>query len=333
MKALPAADPLVDTCIECGFCEPQCPSHGLTLSPRQRIVGWRAISHLAASPGSGADRTHETALRRLSGDRLPLWTSAQPTGAHWTLPAVAAVRDDRPRVVYVPSCASQTMGPAIGDPETTPLPERFAALLAKAGPGLGNLCCGQPFASKGLADIADAKAGEMAAAVLQASEGGALPVVLDTSPCALRLKEHLAGDGRLTVHDITGFIHDHLLSWLELVKQPGPVLLHATCSTRRMGLDAKLQAIAEACAETVVVPDGVGRCGFAGDKGFMTPELNDHALRHLKAAVPAGCTAGYSTSRTCEIGLSSHAGVPYRSIVHLVDACARGRASSCTGRG
>ncbi len=27
------------SCIECGFCEPKCPSRGLTLSPRQRIVG------------------------------------------------------------------------------------------------------------------------------------------------------------------------------------------------------------------------------------------------------------------------------------------------------
>jgi D-lactate dehydrogenase len=48
LKPLPAADPLVDKCIECGFCEPQCPSRGLTLSPRQRIVGWREISRLDA---------------------------------------------------------------------------------------------------------------------------------------------------------------------------------------------------------------------------------------------------------------------------------------------
>ena len=39
LKPLPAADVLVDKCIECGFCESKCPSRGLTLSPRQRIVG------------------------------------------------------------------------------------------------------------------------------------------------------------------------------------------------------------------------------------------------------------------------------------------------------
>ncbi|HEY5789925.1 MAG TPA: FAD-binding and (Fe-S)-binding domain-containing protein, partial [Gammaproteobacteria bacterium] len=47
LKPLPAADPIVDKCIECGFCEPDCPSRELTLSPRQRIAGWRELSRLA----------------------------------------------------------------------------------------------------------------------------------------------------------------------------------------------------------------------------------------------------------------------------------------------
>jgi D-lactate dehydrogenase len=86
-----------------------------------------------------------------------------------------------------------------------------------------------------------------------------------------------------------------------------------------MGLEGKMRAIAEACAETVVVPADVGCCAFAGDKGFVRPELNAHALRSLGAAV-ARCSAGYSSSRTCEIGLSVHGGVPYRSIAHLLDS-------------
>ncbi len=41
LKTLPPADPLVDACIECGFCEPVCPSRDATLSPRQRITALR----------------------------------------------------------------------------------------------------------------------------------------------------------------------------------------------------------------------------------------------------------------------------------------------------
>ena len=49
LKPLPAAQPLVDRCIECGFCEPLCPSHRLTLSPRQRIVSVREIARRQAA--------------------------------------------------------------------------------------------------------------------------------------------------------------------------------------------------------------------------------------------------------------------------------------------
>ena len=49
LKPMPAAEPLVDRCIECGFCEPLCPSHRLTLSPRQRIVSWRELSRCASA--------------------------------------------------------------------------------------------------------------------------------------------------------------------------------------------------------------------------------------------------------------------------------------------
>jgi len=38
LKPMPPVSDLVDACIECGFCEPQCPSLHYTLSPRQRIA-------------------------------------------------------------------------------------------------------------------------------------------------------------------------------------------------------------------------------------------------------------------------------------------------------
>ncbi len=46
LKLMPLADEIVDLCIECGFCEPACPSHHMTLSPRQRIVVTRERARL-----------------------------------------------------------------------------------------------------------------------------------------------------------------------------------------------------------------------------------------------------------------------------------------------
>lgn len=49
LKPLPPADPSVDKCIECGFCEVNCTSCGFSVSARQRIVAWREICRLEAT--------------------------------------------------------------------------------------------------------------------------------------------------------------------------------------------------------------------------------------------------------------------------------------------
>ncbi|MEX0168835.1 FAD-binding and (Fe-S)-binding domain-containing protein [Streptomyces sp. LMG1-1-1.1] len=38
LKSIPTVERIADPCIECGFCEPTCPSGDLTTTPRQRIV-------------------------------------------------------------------------------------------------------------------------------------------------------------------------------------------------------------------------------------------------------------------------------------------------------
>ncbi|MBE0604064.1 MAG: FAD-binding oxidoreductase, partial [Deltaproteobacteria bacterium] len=62
LKPMPEANPIIDKCIECGFCEVMCPSKDLTTTPRQRIVIRREISRLRAAEKRG------TALHRLESD-------------------------------------------------------------------------------------------------------------------------------------------------------------------------------------------------------------------------------------------------------------------------
>ena len=144
-------------------------------------------------------------------------------------------------------------------------------------------------------------------------------MVFDTSPCAWRMRR-FCGE-RLPVLDGVEFIHDRVMPRVHLVPRPHPVAVHPVCSVRKMGTEEKLVEIARRCSTRVVTVPEVQCCGFAGDKGFHQPELNAHALRDLRAGLPGDCRHGYSTSRTCEIGLSEQAGFAYRSIVHLVDAC------------
>jgi len=262
-------------------------------------------------------------FRTLSGNNIPLWTPAMPKGANAPVPN--PINEKNPlRVVYFPSCIAQTMGPAKGDPYKEPLHKVTQKLLEKAGyevifpEGMSNLCCGTPWESKGLIKHADQKSSELEAALAKASENGKYPVLCDTSPCLYRMRRVM--DKSLKLYEPVEFIHEFLMDKLDFKKVNEVVAIHSTCTTTKMGLTAKLKAVAEACALQVVLPEEVGCCGFAGDRGFNYPEVNKYALRKLRPVLDKSkVVAGYSNSRTCEIGLSNNGGVPYMSIIYLVD--------------
>jgi D-lactate dehydrogenase len=172
------------------------------------------------------------------------------------------------------------------------------------------------FSSKGFQRTAAEKAGELEDALMRASEGGRLPILCDTSPCLHHMKSTL--DPSLNLYEPIEFTLTYLAERLIFEPQSGTVALHTVCSARKMGLEDQLVTLARMCATDVIVPE-VNCCGFAGDKGFRVPELNAFGLRNLKDQLPAEVTEGYSTSRTCEIGLSLHGGITYQSILYLVD--------------
>jgi D-lactate dehydrogenase len=179
-----------------------------------------------------------------------------------------------------------------------------------------------PFASKGIFETADQKAAELGDALLKASDNGRIPILCDMSPCLYHMKETL--DSRLQLFEPIEFTLKYLDDRLEFQKVPETVAIHTVCSAKKMGLEADFQRLAEMCAEKVIVPDIIC-CGFAGDRGFNVPELNAFGLRRLKPQLSPDVRAGYSTSRTCEIGLTSHSGIDYQSILYLVDRCTRPR--------
>jgi D-lactate dehydrogenase len=206
--------------------------------------------------------------------------------------------------------------------EKVALTTKTEELIRKAGyqiiypENLDNLCCGMAFSSKGFKDSAALKVTELQQSLMKASENGKLPILCDMSPCLHHMKETL--DKSLKLYEPIEFTLNFLKDKLEFTKQPGTIMVHAVCSAKKMGLESKLMELAKMCSEKAVIAD-VNCCGFAGDRGFTYPEMNEFGLRNLKKQIPAGVKEGYSTSRTCEIGLSLHGGISYKSILYLVD--------------
>ena len=136
------------------------------------------------------------------------------------------------------------------------------------------------------------------------------------SPCLFTMKENFKSG--LKIYESVEFITTFLLPHLDILPVNEAVTVFPVCSMKKMGLTDKLVALAKICTSEVTVPD-INCCGFAGDRGFTYPELNRHGLSNLKAQIPSGVKHGYSSSRTCEIGLSLHSGVSHKAIIYLVD--------------
>ena len=168
-------------------------------------------------------------------------------------------------------------------------------------------------------DIADRKSAELEAALWKASEEGKYPVLCAQSPCLHRMKKVMH---KMKLYEPAEFIMKYLVDRLDFHPIDRHIALHLTCSTRQMGVDKDMMALAKLCSNNVFLPEGVGCCGFAGDRGFTFPELNKYGLRKLRPQIEANhIEVGYSNSRTCEIGLETNSGIPYMSIVYLVNEC------------
>ena len=343
------------TCAGDGLCSMSCPMHintgELTHDIRQAELpkgstgyqmGDFAARHFAGIKNSLrpvltlADTAHAvmgttlmTSLTRGMHQTLgiPLWTPAMPKAYRIRKQLRSHITAKPDKVVYFPSCINQTMGLARKSPEEMALVDKMVSLLQKGGfevifpDNMDKLCCGTIWESKGMMDIADRKSKELEEALWKASEEGRYPVLCDQSPCLHRMRETIK---KIKLYEPAEFIYTFLRDRLIFTPTDEPVAIHITCSMRRMGLADTIINVAKLCSKNVFVPEEIGCCGFAGDRGFTHPEVNAYALRKLRPQLEEkGIQRGYSNSRTCEIGLTTNSGVPYVSIAYLVDRCTR----------
>ncbi|WP_175408352.1 (Fe-S)-binding protein, partial [Streptomyces sp. TRM64462] len=260
-------------------------------------------------------------------DLVPEWLPALPGAAAAALP-----RTDRSgaAAVYYPACVNRIFGEPAGHRGPS-LPEAVVALSARAGlpvwiPGdVRGTCCATVWTSKGYAAGAEVMANRIVEAAWGWTGGGALPLVVDASSCALGLGRevvpYLSDRNRelhaeLTVLDSPVWAADRLLTRLAVRRTVRSAVVHPTCSMRQLGDEDRLVALAAACADEVVVPDDAGCCAFAGDRGMLHRELTESATAREAAEVRARTyDAHLSANRTCEIGMQHATGRRYCSVL------------------
>ncbi len=424
LKQMPVVEPEIDKCIECGYCEPKCPSRDLTLTPRQRIVvrremqrlkdegastmeqdalasdfpymaldtcavdglcatacpvdidtgaltkrfrrlrhtklansiatgvaknmalvevaarGALAVGHVVQNSFGlpfmrGVTQTLDRVTRRIVDEPFWQWSAEMPRARRGALPSRAKTDAE---AVYFPACISRIMGALPGEQQEISVMQALLHVADRAGvkmyvPGdiQGN-CCGVPFSSKGFEAAHSAAVNHTVENFFRWSDGGRLPIVIDTSPCTYGLKTarpHLTPENQtkfdsLTLMDSVEFAHDQLLHKLPIYRKVASAALHPVCSAAKMAITSKLVRIAKACSEEVSVPSDAGCCAFAGDRGFLFPELTasatDAEARQIREKQHDGY---YSSSRTCEIGMTRATGRVYQSYLHLLEYASR----------
>jgi D-lactate dehydrogenase len=338
-----------ETCATDGLCATTCPvkidtgklvknirkenirlleNRALWIADRMKMVtslarmGLSFVNFFHIVLGTRIMRSLSGGIRAVSGNRIPLWNQYFPTGSRPINTNTGHQEGSTRSVVYFPSCINRSMGVSHDYVDEKQLSEKMVQLLHKGGfeviypENMNNLCCGMAFLSKGYTKAGEKKSGELEAALMKATRNGEYPVLCDMSPCLYTMKENMSPS--LKLYEPVEFIADLLLPYLEITPVNETISVFPVCSMKKMGLEKKLIGLARSCAKEVLVPE-TNCCGFAGDRGFTYPELNSHGLQNLKKQLPQEEIHGYSNSRTCEIGLSLHSGISYKSIIYLAD--------------
>lgn len=225
-------------------------------------------------------------------------------------------------VVYYSTCANRAFKPNQGYKDNRSLQQVFESICHKAGynviypPKIDNLCCGLSFES--YESIDKNALNQLEEALLIASENGKYPVVIDHSACFSHAFKHIKS---VEILDISEFLWS-IVPELNINKINENVLVHAQCKIKTLGKAHFIENIARACADNVYPIKSFACDGFAGNKGFFTPELNKCATKDLAAEVKERrATLGVSSSSTCEIGLGEYGHIPFVSIAYLLDRC------------
>jgi hypothetical protein len=116
---------------------------------------------------------------------------------------------------------------------------------ANDGAGLGSLCCGLSFDSRGCEAAQDDASAATVAALRAASDGGRRPIVCDTSPCAAHLMKAIATAApELEIHEPVGFVERYLVDALEWTPTAETVAVHVPCSSKKLGLSPAFHRLA-----------------------------------------------------------------------------------------
>ncbi len=231
------------------------------------------------------------------------------------------------KVVYFSTCANRAFKPNQGYDDNRSLQQVVESLCNKAHidiiypEHIENLCCGLSF--ENYDDVHERAVKDLHDALMKASQNGKYPIVIDHSACFNHAFKHMPD---LEINDISEFLCKYVVPHLDIEKCDERVIVHKQCKIKSLGKSQYIEDLARLCSDHVFNIKSFACDGFAGQKGFFTPELNKCATKDLAGEIAEyGATLGVSSSSTCEIGLGESGGIPFVGVAFLLDRCSKAK--------
>ena len=231
------------------------------------------------------------------------------------------------KVVYFSTCANRAFKPNQGYDDERSLQQVVESLCNKAHidiiypEHIENLCCGLSF--ENYDDVHERAVKDLHDALMKASQNGKYPIVIDHSACFNHAFKHMPD---LEINDISEFLCKYVVPHLDIEKCDERVIVHKQCKIKSLNKSQYIEDLARLCTDHVFNIKSFACDGFAGQKGFFTPELNKCATKDLAAEIAEyGATLGVSSSSTCEIGLGENGGIPFIGVAFLLDRCSKAK--------
>jgi D-lactate dehydrogenase len=329
----------IDTCATDGMCAIACPVKINTgdlvkrlRSEQQSFMSqslaslaasnWAKTTNLLASLLSAAKNMPaplvlgvNRILRQISGENsMPLWNQDLPFGGK---PRTSQFVE-KPDLVYFPSCVNSLYG-------ESEIEKAFLNLCAKAGlnvlipRGIEELCCGTPWASKGLTQGYEVMALKTKKELIRQIKSDNPAIVSDATSCTHGLTQ-IFSETKMSVVDVLEFVNQQILPQISIKTKLSSLALHPTCSGVELGINQHMKEIAEKISSRVVIPDDWSCCGFAGDRGLLHPDLTLSATRKESEELSSEIFAAYASSnRPCQQAMTQATGQKYVHLIELVD--------------
>lgn len=399
IENLPLDSEILNTCMECGFCEKHCPSKDITLTPRQRIAVLREITRLknerqdkfaekllkeyeyygidtcatcsrcydlcplhidtaqialslrkslrqkqtkkAKKAYKNFDKVMNVArgslsfyqgtsrifgaknlskLSKMSHKICKIIPFAPPKMPRTNSYVLSDKLGFEEKIIYFSACTNRIFKPNTDYKDKRVLQEVLESLCKKAEisviypANLSSMCCGKVFSD--FKEIALKNRQKLKNELLDLSENGRIKIIIDHSSCYYELFKSFEGT-KLQILDLSEFLLQ-IASKLHIKKTQKRLLVHKLCLLKKLKKEHFIEKLARLLSDEVGVIKSFECCGFAGDKGFFVPELNQSSTKNLKFETK-NYDLGLSTSSTCEVGLNSYGELDFINIAYLLD--------------